>query len=209
MNWTEASRCDLRIGRITTKIHPKYPELSLFNHATNGQILDCDSLTTRGIIINTLTGDLVATPFPTFFSLNEWNHHHGDLPQTLLFEKLIGSLGIAFYYKDEWHLCTRGSFVSGPAAWGYKWFKTYITDASLHTNMTYLFEIVYDENSPTGMPCDFSGLVLLCIVETKTGIDCTTMPLPTLRGSPPHYHNNNYIRTAQRIGRVQYFGSTK
>jgi RNA ligase len=53
-----------------------------------------------------------------------------------------GSLGIAFYYKGDWIVATRGSFVSEQATKATKMLKKYPIE-HLDKNNTYLFEIIY------------------------------------------------------------------
>ena len=78
-----------------------------------------------------------------------------------------GSLGIFFYYGGEWHMATRGSFTSEQAIKGMEMMKKYNFE-KLHTDYTYLFEIIYNENR---IVCNynFEDIVLLGIINTKTG----------------------------------------
>jgi RNA ligase len=83
-----------------------------------------------------------------------------------------GSLGIAFYYKGDWIVATRGSFVSEQATKatemlkGLSILRNYPT-TGLRNNWTYLFEIIYKENR---IVCnyDFEGLVLLGAYDRDT-----------------------------------------
>jgi hypothetical protein len=57
-----------------------------------------------------------------------------------------GSLGILFYYEDEWIMATRGSFTSDQAIKGLEIVKNnYFLDAFLR-EYAYLVEIIYPEN---------------------------------------------------------------
>jgi RNA ligase len=71
--------------------------------------------------------------------------------------------------KGEWHMATRGSFTSEQAIKGRELLEKYNFE-KLHTNYTYLFEIIYNENR---IVCnyDFEDIVLLGIINTKTGND--------------------------------------
>ncbi len=71
--------------------------------------------------------------------------------------------------KGEWHIATRGSFVSEQAVKGKELLRKY-NFQKLHTDYTYLFEIIYKENR---IVCDydFEDVVLLGMINTKTGIE--------------------------------------
>ena len=86
-----------------------------------------------------------------------------------VFEKMDGSLGILFYYQDQWVMATRGSFVSEQAVKGFEMLKNYDYE-KLHKNYTYLFEIIYKENRIV-VQYDFEDLILLGMIETKSGYE--------------------------------------
>ena len=69
--------------------------------------------------------------------------------------------------KGEWVLATRGSFTSPQSKKGRQLLEKY-DYSKLHTEYTYLFEIIYPENR---IVCvyDFEDLVLLGMIHTKTG----------------------------------------
>jgi RNA ligase len=69
--------------------------------------------------------------------------------------------------KGEWYMATRGSFTSEQAIKGKELLRKYNFE-KLHTDYTYLFEIIYKENR---IVCDydFEDIVLLGIINTKTG----------------------------------------
>jgi RNA ligase len=69
--------------------------------------------------------------------------------------------------KGEWVLATRGSFTSLQSKKGRQLLEKY-DYSKLHTEYTYLFEIIYPENR---IVCvyDFEDLVLLGMIHTKTG----------------------------------------
>ena len=85
-------------------------------------------------------------------------------------DKLDGSLGIAFWTGTDWYVKTAGSFESDQAKWANEWFDMIIDPSVLDKSKTYLFEIIYDEDKHP-IEYDFEGLVLLGIVDTKTGIE--------------------------------------
>jgi RNA ligase len=69
--------------------------------------------------------------------------------------------------KGEWILATRGSFTSPQAIKGKELLEKYDLKR-LHTDYTYLFEIIYKENR---IVCeyDYEDIVLLGMIETKSG----------------------------------------
>jgi RNA ligase len=71
--------------------------------------------------------------------------------------------------KGEWHMATRGSFTSEQAIKGKELLEKYNFE-KLHTDYTYLFEIIYKENR---IVCDydFEDVVLLGVINKKTGIE--------------------------------------
>lgn len=167
-----------------------------FKYTTNtvySEDWDNVSLHARGIVFDYATGEVLARPFDKFFNLGEMiNVETGELKpiagyvkQHLGFDnlsgdykhqkfrvmdKLDGSLGIAFWTGVDWYVKTAGSFESDQAKWANDWFDMLINPNVLDKSKTYLFEIIYDEDKHP-IEYDFEGLVLLGIVDTKTGIE--------------------------------------
>jgi RNA ligase len=160
-------------GLVTERAHPEFQELSIYNYTNKCQIdgaWDEVTLQCRGLVINTKTGEIIAKPFPKFFNLEE---RKSEIPseQPYIFEKYDGSLGILYWIGDLPYIATRGSFESDQAIWATKWFRENIKDYSLYDrNSTYLFEIIYPENRIV-VQYNFSGLVLLAVRNTETGIE--------------------------------------
>lgn len=100
----------------------------------------------RGLILDTLAKEVIATPFPKFFNASE----HGlnkvpELPYEIC-EKLDGSLIIVYYHNGKWNAATKGSFNSEQAKWAKAWIdKNFDVDA-MKKDHTYLFEALYPEN---------------------------------------------------------------
>lgn len=98
----------------------------------------------RGLILDEAAGQVIATPFPKFFNVGERRGEVPDLPFEA-FEKLDGSLIIAFHYEGSWRAATKGAFDSEQAVWAHTRFDA--ADLSpLTPGTTYLFEAVYPEN---------------------------------------------------------------
>jgi RNA ligase len=155
-------------GLIIKQVHPTLP-LSIYNYSRSCQydkLWDEVTLDCRGLVLDN-DGNVIAKPFPKFFNYEE--HAADEIPNEYfdVYEKLDGSLGICFHYEGEWHMATRGSFTSEQAIKGKKLLGKY-NFQKLHTDYTYLFEIIYKENR---IVCDydFEDVVLLGIINTKTG----------------------------------------
>jgi len=98
----------------------------------------------RGLIVDEAARRVVATPFPKFFNLGERRGEAPDLPFEA-FEKLDGSLIIAFHHGGRWRTATKGAFDSDQALWA----RARLDGADLSAltpGATYLFEAIYPEN---------------------------------------------------------------
>ena len=155
-------------GLLYKQTHPTLP-LTIWNYSEKVQyegLWDEVTLQARGLVTDD-KGNVVARPFKKFFNLEENKHTPTD--DFDVYAKLDGSLGILFYYQNQWVMATRGSFTSDQAIKGFEMLKKYDYD-KLHKNYTYLFEIIYQENR---IVCqyDFEDLVLLSMIETNTGYE--------------------------------------
>ena len=88
-------------------------------------------------------------------------------------EKLDGSLGIIFFYDDQWHVATRGSFASDQAIWATEYLRNHLRHtAILHPEepfplgWTPICEIIYAANRIV-VEYDYEGLVLLGFVDPR------------------------------------------
>jgi RNA ligase len=120
------------------------------------------TISARGIILDS-HGEIVATPFPKFFNFGEMGQRWPDEPFKV-YEKLDGSLIIAFWHDGEWKTATKASFNSDQA----KWAKAKLKDLGqyLVPGITYLFEAIYKENRIV-VNYDFEDLVLLGAYEAS------------------------------------------
>jgi RNA ligase len=142
-------------GLITKQSHPTLP-LTIWNYTEKVQyenLWDEVTLKCRGLITDNSTGKVIVEPFKKFFNYEELVADRipdaripskGDY--VYVQEKMDGSLGILFYYEDEWIMATRGSFTSDQAIKGLEIVKNnYFLDTFLR-EYAYLVEIIYPEN---------------------------------------------------------------
>ena len=155
-------------GLLYKQAHPTLP-LTIWNYSEKVQyegLFDGVTLNARGLVTDE-NGNIVARPFKKFFNMEE--NKHTPTEKFDVFEKMDGSLGILFYYQDQWVMATRGSFVSEQAIKGFEMLKNYDYE-KLHKNYTYLFEIIYKENRIV-VQYDYDDLILLGMIDTKTGYE--------------------------------------
>jgi len=139
-------------------------DLSLFNYTTKAQFDDRFNFfesVSRGLIINRITGELVARPFDKFFNWGQGGRRACGHIVTIT-EKIDGSLGILYRRDGCYRIATRGSFHSEQADWATKQLQNYGLSA-LPNEFTLLFEIVYPENRVVVDYGDVSELFLLAI----------------------------------------------
>ena len=157
-------------GLLDKQTHPTLP-LTIWNYSPRVQyeeLWDEITLQCRGLVTDD-KGKIIARPFRKFFNLEE-----GKYTPTETFEvyaKMDGSLGIVFWYKDEWHIATRGSFVSDQAIKGKEMLDKYNTKYGLYPGYTYLMEIIYPENR---IVVDYKGaekLVVLACFHSEKGVE--------------------------------------
>ncbi len=122
----------------------------------------------RGLIINRVTGEIVARPFEKFFNWAERGHKaHGHL--VTVTEKIDGSLGILYRDQGQYKISTRGTFDSEQAIWATKFLQEHYDLAGLETELTLLFEIIYPDNRIIVDYGKMEDLVLLAARDRFTG----------------------------------------
>lgn len=136
-------------GKLISQVHPTLP-LTIYNYSQETQYeRDWDSITLmcRGLVVDSMTGEVVARPFAKFFN---WEEVANEVPvkgdYVYVQEKMDGSLGILFNYKGEWIMATRGSFTSEQAIKGLQIAKRDFNLSAFEPSVTYLCEIIYPEN---------------------------------------------------------------
>ncbi len=124
-------------------------------------------LACRGLIINRITGEVVARPFDKFFNWGE-NNRTTNADIKSITEKLDGSLGI-LYRNNGYKIATRGSFESDQAIWATEFLNSNYDLKNIHDSWTLLFEIIYPDNRIVIDYGNKTELVLLAIRNRFTG----------------------------------------
>lgn len=117
----------------------------------------------RGLVLDMAGKRIVATPFPKFFNYLE----NGSIPPSGIgfqcFEKLDGSLIVAFHWNGKLRCATKGSFYSDQAVWASNWLNNNLSVKEFvdrRRGSTFLFEAIYRANQIV-VKYDYEGLVLL------------------------------------------------
>lgn len=167
---------------INVQKHPT-ADLYIYNYSPKAQydrLWNEWTLACRGLIMNNLY-EIIARPFQKFFNLEE--SENLILPDEAfeVYEKMDGSLGILYWVDSEPFIATRGSFTSEQAKFATELLYTKYADAIkyLDPTKTYLFEIIYPENRIVIDYGDEQKLVLLAIIDTKSGAE---IPLSNVDG---------------------------
>ena len=189
----EKLREHVRNGVVRSQQHPYYPNLLILNYTEKAQfetIWDDVTTKTRGLIIDTHchgpvpqdpfeNATILARAFDKFHNLNSEfapETMEENLPKDIshVTEKLDGSLGIIFRYDEKVHVATRGSFDSVQARWATQYLREILNPITGEEyffwpkSITPVVEIIFKENRIV-VEYDYEGLVLLGIIDSKTG----------------------------------------
>ena len=173
MDWS-VLRTYIDNSLIVANKHPEF-DIWILNYSPKTQanrVWDDYTKSCRGLVVD-IDGNILARPFQKFLNYEE--HDPNDIDMSMdfeIFEKMDGSMIILFYYKPrmQWIVASRGSFISEQAIMA-KSMISVDTFEALDENNTYLFEVLYPENR---IVVDYHGkreLVLLTVIETRTGIE--------------------------------------
>lgn len=167
-------------GDVRWQSHPEFPELVIYNYTEEVQYRNKwnkITLACRGLILNIVTGEVVARPWEKFFNFGQMDNRIESTAPVEVTDKMDGSLGILYERPDgKWAIATRGSFASEQALHAtellntkYKDFLVDFVGAYWLDKSTFLFEIIYPENRIVCNYGDMDDLVLLGSVDKKWG----------------------------------------
>lgn len=173
----------------------KHPEANLwiynYTQATQyEQYWTKETLQCRGLILDE-NYTVVAHSIPKFFNVEEVGYSALPNESFKVFEKMDGSLGILYWLENTPYIATRGSFTSKQAKKANDLLQNKYASVikNLDKSKTYVFEIIYPENRIIVDYGTEEALVLIAIVDTKTGkaeaIKNIGFPLPEI------YHYNS------------------
>lgn len=136
-------------GYVQVRYHPGYPyaiycytKQAMFDRKWNDVTKTC-----RGLIVNEDTGEVLARPFKKFFNLGEPDAPvFGHTDWVTVFDKVDGSLGIAYDTPDGPAIATKGSFTSDQAVKATELLRAKYGLYQHDDVNTDLFEIIYPEN---------------------------------------------------------------
>jgi len=159
---------------LRSQKHPIYP-ISIWNYTQKVQFEKLwteETMMARGLVLDNITGEILARPFKKFFNFEE---HFGPLPDGPfdVWEKKDGSLFILFHWSGGWIGATKGSFASEQAVEGMKILIEKYSDTieKLNKKSTFLFEIIYPENRIVLNYGSVRDLIFLAEIETKSGLE--------------------------------------
>jgi RNA ligase len=157
-------------GWLIKQIHPTLP-LTIWNYSQTTQYegkWDKITLQCRGLVTWSNQNEVVARPFRKFFNMEEGKHTPTE--EFEVYEKMDGSLIIAFYMWGEWVVASRGSFTSEQALAAKKLLDNMNT-FTLSIGATYLFEYTAPWNRIVVDYGDKENLTLLGAIDTDTGAE--------------------------------------
>lgn len=177
-------------GYVRVQRHPVYPyniacytKQAMFERAWNDVTMNC-----RGLIYHQDTGEILARPFKKFFNMGEPNapkFAHDDW--VTVYDKVDGSLGIAYETPDGPAIATKGSFTSDQAVKATELLRT-LYPRYMHDDVnTDLFEIIYPENRIVLDYGSLEGLMYLGSVNIEDGSDYWNGLLMDLYGIPKNH----------------------
>lgn len=191
----DRKKVDKLIGKgfISVRRHPDVP-LFIYNYTPKCQFdwkWTRETIACRGLILDK-DWNVVAQPFPKFFTPDQYRDLRSSVKQLYgvrykemylggftATDKLDGSLGILYHHDDfGMGIATRGSFESEQAKHAtavlkdrYSEYEFPMGDEETGECFTHLFEIVYPQNRIVVNYGDVDNIVLLTVLNNKTGKD--------------------------------------
>jgi RNA ligase len=158
-------------GWLIKQNHPSLP-LTIYNYSQATQYegkWDDITLQCRGLVIWNDTEEIIARPFPKFFNLEEGKHI--PTSEFSVYEKMDGSLIIAFYLWGSWVVASRGSFTSEQAVAASRLLEKMDTSTRMNIDSTFLFEFTAPWNRIVVDYGSEEKLTLLGGIRTEDGVE--------------------------------------
>ncbi|WP_442266577.1 RNA ligase [Tenacibaculum sp. ZS6-P6] len=179
-------------GYIHKNKHPE-ADLWIYNYTQSAQYESYwtkETLQCRGLILDA-NYNIIANPIAKFFNVEEIGYENLPNLHFKIFDKMDGSLGILYWLNNQPYIATRGSFNSKQSIRANQLLNSKYKHCiqNLDLNKTYVFEIIYPENRVIVDYGQDEKLVLLAIIDTKTGIEeeLVDIGFPL----PKQYHYNS------------------
>ncbi|MRX72789.1 hypothetical protein GJU40_11595 [Bacillus lacus] len=162
---------------ITKRSHPEHPHIIILNYTENATYekrWNDITLNCRGLILNEITGEIVARPFPKFFNFGELPELEHDIPFHESPEFTIkhdGSLGICYRIDNKLYWSTRGSFESEQAKAAQAIWDSRYSSVTIPSELTLLVEII---DPSTRVVVDYEGVsdfIIIGAINRFTGHD--------------------------------------
>ena len=178
---------------INVQKHPSYDiyiynytKNCIFSHTWNEITLQC-----RGLILDKNL-NVVARPLRKFFNYEELSEEQiPNLPYKI-YDKIDGSMGILYWINDVPYIATRGSFTSEQAIHATKILHKKYLNVPFNKEYTYIFEIVYPEDIKVVDYKELDDIILLAIINTKTGKEEDINLMKNYFILPEEYQCNDY-----------------
>jgi T4 RnlA family RNA ligase len=157
-------------GWLINQKHPTLP-LTIWNYSQQTQYegwWNEITLACRGLVTWDDTGEVLARPFPKFFNIEEGKHI--STSEFSVYEKMDGSLIIAFYLWGSWVVASRGSFTSEQAVAASRLLEKMDT-SRMSIDSTFLFEFTAPWNRIVVDYGSEEKLTLLGGIRTEDGVE--------------------------------------
>lgn len=165
---------NVELGYINTKTKGDLTLYDYSNTCTYERAWNDATRISRGLVLDKVGGRVVALPFEKFFNEGGEHNEHGrklgGFVKDGFYEKLDGSCVIIYWYNNEWHINTRGSFDSDQAIKAKEIFDRDINTELLAKEYTFTAEVIYKNNKIVVDYEDRECLVLTgCVVSDHVG----------------------------------------
>jgi RNA ligase len=157
-----------RYGHVSVR---RMDDLLIFNYTALAQYSERWNFferVSRGLILHTQTGEIVARGFDKFYNYSQGGRFPSGHIVTVT-EKVDGSVGMLYRYGGGYRIATRGSFESDQARWATAFLNAHFDLSALAPQWTLIFEIIYPDNRVIVDYGAREDLVLLAARDRFTG----------------------------------------